>query len=395
MSKHNLRFVLFAVLIGLLSCAHVQRDGQRAFTFIVTADMRYAATEEYRYPWYFLGVCEAIREVGKGAFMVSPGDVDPPQSVREMLTQVFGADYLWYPVMGNHELEAASNVEYLRQYNKGGASLPNIVRKGPAGCEETTYSFDWGNTHFVVLNQYYDGSSDMGTDGDVVPELLAWLEADLAANTKKQIIVFGHEPIIAVPDIDNGRLRHQGDSLDKYPENAFNFHRLLLKYGVTAYIHGHTHSASFSKLNGLWQIDAGHCRGMETDPPEQLLLWLAEAIEEGRQRGQTEDQSIREFFNSKVSIVKKALEYMELSGGLSSKELSDEQAFKAFSQFYLESQKDSTTRNQYFQSFWESYPYSKSTFLKFYVDSKGAKVEIYRDRDRGRQYFLRHTEILD
>lgn len=31
----------------------------------------------------------------------------------------------------------------------------------------------------AVINVYYDGKSDVGTDGDVVPELLEWLEEDL------------------------------------------------------------------------------------------------------------------------------------------------------------------------------------------------------------------------
>ena len=49
----------------------------------------------------------------------------------------------------------------------GGVSLPNIVSAGPPGCEETTYSFDYGDAHFVVLNEYYNGISDRGTDGEV------------------------------------------------------------------------------------------------------------------------------------------------------------------------------------------------------------------------------------
>ena len=69
--------------------------------------------------------------------------------------------------------------------------------------------------------------------------------------------------LLPMPDMDNGRLRHQGDSLDEDPENAFAFHQLLLKYDVDAYVCGHTHNTSYAKINGLWQIDAGHARGLE------------------------------------------------------------------------------------------------------------------------------------
>ncbi len=164
--------------------------------------------------------------------------------------------------------------------------MPNVVNRGPKGCEETTFSFDYGDTHFVVLNQYFDGVRDWGSKGDVVPELLEWLEADLAATTKKHIFVFGHEPLIPMPDMDNGRIRHQGDSLDEDPENAFAFHQLLLKYGVDAYVCGHTHNTSYAKINGLWQLDPGHARGLEeASYADQMYAAIDRAIEEGRKKG--------------------------------------------------------------------------------------------------------------
>ena len=58
-------------------------------------------------------------------------------------------------------------MDWLRIFNRDGNTLPNIVNVGPAGCAETTYSFDYGNAHFVVLNEYFDGSSDVGADGEV------------------------------------------------------------------------------------------------------------------------------------------------------------------------------------------------------------------------------------
>ena len=216
--------VLFIIFI-LVACGR----NPESFTFVVAADMRYMAKKEYRNSSYFQGACEAINRYGKGAFMISPGDIDPPQAVFEVISEILGDDYPWYPVVGNHELDDPANMVFLREYNKNGTSLPNIVRKGPPNCVETTYSFDWADNHFVVLNQYYDGTSDTGTDGDHFPELLDWLEIDLSETQKTNIFVFGHEPLIAIPDMDNGRLRHADDSLNKYPHNSFKFHQLFDK----------------------------------------------------------------------------------------------------------------------------------------------------------------------
>jgi hypothetical protein len=183
------------------SCVEQKQDEE--FSFIVTCDMRRFAMEQYRTVEWTLGGFQAIKEVGKGDFMISPGDVEPPDAVRDLIDIVFGKDYVWYPGVGNHDLEDESYIEYLRDLNRDGKSLPNIVNRGPTGCEETTYSFDWKNAHFVNLNLYYDGTVDNKADGNVVPELLAWLEKDLAQNKKKHIFVFGHDPIISMPDMNN------------------------------------------------------------------------------------------------------------------------------------------------------------------------------------------------
>ncbi len=245
---------------GVLAGYAIAPANDDNFTFIVTADMREYAGPDYASSQYFQGTCEAIRDVGKGAFMVSPGDIDPPWNVRNTIDRVLGRDYLWYPVIGNHEAETKADMAWLRDWGRG--AIPHLVRRGPTNGEETTYSFDFQNTHFVVINQYYDGNSDTGTDGDVTDPLYQWLKADFKANTKPLTFVFGHEPIVSIPDADNSRHRHQGDCLNAYPENNHRFHVLLVEHNVTAFFCGHTHDYSAALINGLWQIDAGHSRGL-------------------------------------------------------------------------------------------------------------------------------------
>jgi hypothetical protein len=62
--------------------------------------------------------------------------------------------------------------------------------------------------------------------------------------------------------MDNGRLRHKGDSLDAYPANARRFLDLMRQHRVTAYLTAHSHNTSVTNLAGVWQIDAGHARGL-------------------------------------------------------------------------------------------------------------------------------------
>jgi len=240
------------------------------FSFDVTCDMREYAGPQYQSSDYFLGTCRAIRDVGKGAFMISPGDVDPPQYVNETIKKTLGQDYPWYPAVGNHEAETPEDMAWLREWAIKG--IPNLVRTGPENGRETTYSFDFHSAHFVVINQYYDGSSDTGTNGDVTDPLYQWLKDDLEQNSKPHTFVIGHEPIVSIPDIDSGRHRHKGDNLDEHPKNNHRFQQLLRKHNVTAYICGHTHDFSFTKINGIWQIDAGHSRGIGDDGAPSTFL---------------------------------------------------------------------------------------------------------------------------
>ncbi len=376
--------VLCAFLAGAPPAVAAEEPGDE-LVFIVAADMRnFAADGEWSKN--FSGACEAVKEVGPGAFMISPGDldVDPPSAVRDMIDETIGEDYPWYPVLGNHDPESPSSMRYLRDYSM---TLPNVVNRGPKGCEATTFSFDWADTHFVVLNQYFDGVNDWGIEGDMVPELLEWLAADLAATGKKHIFVFGHEPLIPMPDMDNGRIRHQGDSLDENPESAFAFHRLMMQHGVDAYVCGHTHNTSYAKINGLWQIDAGHARGLEEKSyADQMYAAIDRAIEDGRAKGVGESNSIKQLYRDDPYHIDYWFGYLGLEG---------QPVTQTLAQFYDEYGSDPTARDRWYERQIEGRGQTRSSFFKVFVGADEVKVEIYRDDAHGGPYTLRETVILN
>jgi len=269
-----LRFLIIIVLASLpggaraaLSSPMVENvwplQSSDGFTFAIAADMRsYAGPGIYNTSQYFQGACETLAALGKGDFMVSPGDLDPPSGALWTITKTLGSTYTWYPVVGNHDLPGAgneahpgANLEWLNAYDYG------TVNPGPSGCPTTTYSFDHENAHFVMLNVYCDSAGDHATTGDVPDHLYNWLADDLNSTTKSVIFVFGHEPAYPHPDADNGRERHFGDSLDQYPAHRDRFWELLRDHGVVAYICGHTHNYSLVQIDDVWQLDAGHARG--------------------------------------------------------------------------------------------------------------------------------------
>jgi hypothetical protein len=240
------------------------------YSFIATADMRNYVDKAPAGKRYFDGLCEELKGIGPGAFMISPGDCDPPGPVRAAIDRYLGTNYIWYPIIGNHELGDKANVAWLQRWAKAG--IPGLVSCGPAGFESTTFSFDYANSHFVALNEYCAGSSETTRKDGLSSATLDWLEKDLAANKKPLVWISGHVPIKSLPDMDSNRLRHEDGRLTSSPADMERFLNLLKQYKVRAYICGHTHGTSVAKVKGIWQADCGHARGAGDKGAASTLL---------------------------------------------------------------------------------------------------------------------------
>lgn len=248
------------------------------FSFVVTTDMAYTGEKEYiNYPNFFSALLGYVKVLDSGAFMVSTGDMNPVEETRWTISQVLGEDYLWFPIPGNHDFEDLADIRYLQNYDydPNGEVEPNVVNWGPDSCPHTTYSFDYQNVHFVALNVYCNEESSWGIDGSITDTIYNWLADDLAATDKVHIFVFGHEPAYPQPDDQTGILEHYYESLDQYPQARDRFWQLLVEYDVVAYIHGHTHTYSAVKIDGVWQIDAGQSMGVRAMPSPGTFLIIS------------------------------------------------------------------------------------------------------------------------
>ncbi|MBG0788263.1 MAG: metallophosphoesterase [Anaerolineaceae bacterium] len=245
-----------------------------SFSFSVTTDMSEVSGREYiDYPNFFAGLLGHLKDVGPGDFMVSTGDVIPAADTRWTIDQILGEGFLWYPLPGNHDF-GTSDYTFLRDYDydPNGPAEPNIVNPGPDSCPHTTYSFDYQNAHFVMLNVYCTADSPWGIDGSITDTLYDWLKADLEATNQELIFVFGHEPAFPQPDEQTGLTNHVYESLDEYRQARDRFWQLLQDEGVVAYFCGHTHNYSAIEMNGVWQIEAGQAMGTRAAPSPGTFL---------------------------------------------------------------------------------------------------------------------------
>ena len=101
---------------------------------------------------------------GVGDFMISIGDLvdhdgQTSQNIRDLIDSRFGKATIWWTVPGNHDTHSSYQMAWLRDefikgHNKHLPLTSMVLRSGPAVCTETTYSFDHGNVHFVMVNEY-------------------------------------------------------------------------------------------------------------------------------------------------------------------------------------------------------------------------------------------------
>ncbi len=223
------------------------------------------------------------------AFLISTGDFENNETIDDgFKSRLWGdgaEDYYtnppytnvpWFEALGNHNVdkpEDTNNVLNVLTPERIQSQLPGMTnfQLGPHDAtmtyarEGSTYSFDYENAHFVILNQYY--ASDTGLDGEhenggptacVYDVWYDWLVQDLAQNKQPIIFVFGHEP--AFP---RGS-RHCGDSLDEddcsgnyldwdNPARPLRdkFWELLNSHNVVAHFVGHEHTASARVIKDL------------------------------------------------------------------------------------------------------------------------------------------------
>src|SRR5947209_3447239 len=129
---------LFSAATALIACRAIASP---EFSFVTAGDMR-SYTENTRADGkrYFDGACEAMQRVGPGAFLISPGDFDPPSAVRAVIDRYLGPKFLWYLVVGNHEVENMAVMPWVRQWLA--SDIPNLVHRGVPGTQLAVYSFE-------------------------------------------------------------------------------------------------------------------------------------------------------------------------------------------------------------------------------------------------------------
>jgi len=196
------------------------------FSFVVFGDCHVGRSPETD------GVCKdlimALRREKDVAFAVNLGDFadhGKKEAYEKYLKMISGLNFKIYHVPGNHDLSGSGQRYYKR----------NIHNR-------YYYSFDHGNSHFIILNNAYGHSFDA--------EQLAWLKRDLAAGRWEHIFVFMHRPTFDPGEVFGGYVM-SGRERVKQLLQLFN------QYHVDYVFAGHIHGYASSKRDGTVYVVSG------------------------------------------------------------------------------------------------------------------------------------------
>jgi 2',3'-cyclic-nucleotide 2'-phosphodiesterase (5'-nucleotidase family) len=211
-------------------------DTSDSFKFIHVSDTQGTNEDQYKSYWG-PAVSAVTAQNPDAAFFLETGDlIDTANSEDQWRwffkygSSVFN-NYAFLPVIGNHE----QSVNYPATAFTQHLSVPNAAVDSNI-TPGTVYSFDYGNTHFSILN-----SECLNTPAQVAAQR-AWLDNDLKNTNKKWKIVALHRGLYGA-----------GGTSDTFTA----FGDLMDKYNVDLILQGHDHSyiRTYKMKNGAVSTD--------------------------------------------------------------------------------------------------------------------------------------------
>lgn len=168
-------------------------------------------------------------------FIIQLGDFCQPKEANKSFFSLFNNHPgNKYHVIGNHDFDS----------DNGPATLD--VVKNFYGLNNTYYSFDSSNFHFIILDGNEKGPDDkQGYPRYIGEKQRQWLKDDLQ-KTKLQVVVFVHQPLgdDEAGLINRSQIREIFEDANKQAGSK----------KVVACINGHTHIDQNQEINGIHYI---------------------------------------------------------------------------------------------------------------------------------------------
>lgn len=216
----RLKFVI-ALFFSIITAVSVCAASFESFSFIVFGDSQGNKT-------MLKDLTDRINRETDIAFCVNNGDSVPVASEANYKKFIALSSKIVpkvYNLVGNHDVYPGGYQFFYKYF-------------GP-----TYYSFNYGNAHFILLDNALAKSFNV--------QQFNWLKADLAANAKEPVFVFMHKPVF--------------DPSEIYPDHIMSGRQIIeelmalfKKYKVAYVFAGHIHGYARTVRDGtVYMVTAG------------------------------------------------------------------------------------------------------------------------------------------
>ena len=233
--KSTLTILISLLCLFISSSTTFAAKQKTSFRFVVLGDSR-PICGYIPQPYPFKMMLEEINLISPD-FVVNVGDLVYGYMCDEKEVRRQYEDYVlttksclppYYNVLGNHEIAGEKGEELYEEY-----------------LGKLYYSFDYGNSHFIVLDT--DVNREIGKRGDtgrLGEKQFMWFKNDLEKNKEKEnIFVFMHRPMYHYQD--------KKESSWSDEKERDKVHELLKKYKVKAVFAGHKHVYKKMTIDGV------------------------------------------------------------------------------------------------------------------------------------------------
>jgi tartrate-resistant acid phosphatase type 5 len=250
----NTRLSRRAFVVGVTGAALAGRRaaaGQdRELAFLVIGDWGTSSSDQRRLAARMGEIAERLGS----RFVVSTGDNYYPDGVASLedplwqtaFEDVYTAPSLqipWYVALGNHDHRGnvAAQVAYSQRSPRWRMPAAHFRHTEPVPGGGTVELFFLDTD---PIKRSYEAWSRRPV-GPFAHDELAWLERELAASRARWKIVVGHHPVFS------------GGSHPDTPVLVNHVKPLLERYGVQAYINGHSHALEHIVVGGVHYVTSG------------------------------------------------------------------------------------------------------------------------------------------
>lgn len=234
----SLLVLVFSVVLANASYAANSKN----IKFVQISDAHFSASSDYSTK-VLKSAVKDINTLQGVSFVVFTGDNlnnPKPENLKAFLKIVKKLNVPYYIAIGDHDVYKANGLSKVRYYEMIHESNWFMFRHQP------NYKFKKNGFVFLIV----DGAKEIipGSVGYYRENTLNWLDEELSKNSKKDVIILQHFPVVYPEDSEASAKTHKTYKVEDYLS-------VLDKHtNVLAVLSGHFHVNGETMTNGVYHI---------------------------------------------------------------------------------------------------------------------------------------------